>query len=395
MVSKQSHKKTTKILGAAIAQPPASQSPEAEPTPHQESTPVADPVTPASAVKSGLAARGSADERMRAVPDGRSHRSTATARVHLAAASAFHALPWPVACTRARSTLQRNLHALQEQHPDLEGSGIGHQVRGGRLTMRLAIRLYVSEKLDAPSTHLPTEIEGIPTDVVPLRLMLAVGIAGGERIVPANDSSNAGTMGLAVYDPSDPNEAQDGIRPLMLTCAHVVSRSGGLDSGPIDMLNATNGKVGSSMPNNVSFVNWIRNSFLDVALIDPVPGLAVRSRVVGPGSQFVAKSFGSVSDADLLPDSVVWMKGERSGFQLGQVVDRTVSATLTDGTVVQNHFLVSGANGGAFAQPGDSGAAVMRGQEVIGLVRAVDDHNNLTLCFPILDVADKLRVAML
>ena len=57
--------------------------------------------------------------------------------------------------------------------PGVTGVDVGRKIVGGRKTDTLAIRVYVEKKRDVPKIELiPSEIEGIPTDVIERKFVL-------------------------------------------------------------------------------------------------------------------------------------------------------------------------------------------------------------------------------
>src|SRR5215467_6788552 len=67
--------------------------------------------------------------------------------------------------------------AIKEKHvdrlnrfPNVVGVGVGYEVIGGKLTDRVAIRVYVRQKLPkdqlAPDAILPDTLDGLPVDVI-------------------------------------------------------------------------------------------------------------------------------------------------------------------------------------------------------------------------------------
>jgi hypothetical protein len=59
------------------------------------------------------------------------------------------------------------------QRPGVTGVGIGYKIVGGHATDVLAIRVYVKHKQDVSETEaIPSEIGGIPTDVIERRFVL-------------------------------------------------------------------------------------------------------------------------------------------------------------------------------------------------------------------------------
>lgn len=57
--------------------------------------------------------------------------------------------------------------------PGVTGVDIGRKITGGKKTGQLAIRVLVEKKKDVPQAQtIPSEIEGIPTDVIQRKFVL-------------------------------------------------------------------------------------------------------------------------------------------------------------------------------------------------------------------------------
>lgn len=70
---------------------------------------------------------------------------------------------------RTKEIMKRNRDRLMKLH-NVVGVGIGRKVVGGRLSDRVAIRIYVVKKVPperlSEEQHIPKKVEGVPTDVV-------------------------------------------------------------------------------------------------------------------------------------------------------------------------------------------------------------------------------------
>ena len=69
--------------------------------------------------------------------------------------------------------VKREVEAELLKLPGVTGVDVGPKSVGGRKTGQLAIRVYVEKKRDVPQDQsIPTEIQGVPTDVVERRFVL-------------------------------------------------------------------------------------------------------------------------------------------------------------------------------------------------------------------------------
>jgi hypothetical protein len=73
-----------------------------------------------------------------------------------------------------------DIRRIKEAHEDellkvsgVTGVDVGYKMVGGQPTDVLAIRVYVTRKIDPPpDQRIPSEIEGVPTDVIERRFEL-------------------------------------------------------------------------------------------------------------------------------------------------------------------------------------------------------------------------------
>jgi hypothetical protein len=69
--------------------------------------------------------------------------------------------------------------------PGVTGVDVGYKIVGGQKTDTLAIRVYVQKKQDAPAgQEIPTEIQGVPTDVIERRYVLHSAKAESQKDNP-------------------------------------------------------------------------------------------------------------------------------------------------------------------------------------------------------------------
>lgn len=113
---------------------------------------------------------------------------------------------------RAMETKGREAPRLQ-RYPNVTGVGVGFREVGGKLTEEVAVRVYVTKKVPldalAPDAVLPSDIDGVPVDVIEANFrihdtpaehqirhqMLKGGISIGNI-----ELAGSGTLGAAVFD---------------------------------------------------------------------------------------------------------------------------------------------------------------------------------------------------
>ncbi|MDQ3691219.1 MAG: hypothetical protein M3406_14535 [Chloroflexota bacterium] len=110
------------------------------------------------------------------------------------------------------------------QHPSVRSIELGWKVSGGQLQSELAIRVYVDHKLPLtevpPELEIPSQIAGLPTDVLALRDERFVGhdMTGGDkitRIVWNEPGTASGTLACIATRVADS-------KPVMLSNQHVL-----------------------------------------------------------------------------------------------------------------------------------------------------------------------------
>jgi hypothetical protein len=118
--------------------------------------------------------------------------------------------------------------------PNVVGGGVGYRRVGGKVTGEFGVTVFVERKVPtaflATDEVIPSELDGtaygaVPTDVVESRIpRLLAGpdtslhrpLVGGAMI---HATAGIGTLGCNMYDGND-------LRPVSLTCNHVVTRPG-------------------------------------------------------------------------------------------------------------------------------------------------------------------------
>ncbi len=140
---------------------------------------------------------------------------------------------------------------------------------------------------------------------------------------------------------------------------------------PISLGNGLNGFVDPG--------NWVRDELVDAALIEPRASLPDT-----PSSRVIV----TLGDAD----QKVVMIGAMNHGTIGAVEARHFSGNLKNGEFIHDHFLVRPA-GATFAEPGDSGGAVVletNRKHFVGQLRAVDETNGKAAVTRMTAVAGKM-----
>jgi hypothetical protein len=303
----------------------------------------------------------------------------------------------------------RALAAVAEPRRNVVGVGIGRKLVGGRPTTRTAIRIYVERKIApaalGPSTLLPRDFGGIPTDVVQTGRFLALPArvpAERRRLRPARPGCSvgfqfsgdragyvmAGTLGALVE--------RDGKR-LVLSNNHVLADENSLPIGaPIFQPGLLDG--GDPAKDQIArlseFVTLRRGAAnrVDAAVAELLdPGLASPSPL---------PPVGKLRSGEPLPAAeglAVEKVGRTTGHTTGRVFD--VSADVRVGydlgtLVFADQILIAG-DRGPFSAGGDSGSLIVaRGKKrPVGLLFAGSESH--TIANHAGEVLTALRAALL
>ncbi|MFH8249431.1 hypothetical protein ACH3VR_03560 [Microbacterium sp. B2969] len=291
--------------------------------------------------------------------------------------------------------------------PGVLAVGFGRKQVGEQLTDRRALRVYVEEKkpLDqvAAGEVIPAEIEGVPTDVLPIPRGRAFGTQDTQRHSPllggititnlkldAAGTFGAGTLGcFATIDGQAPRE-----NIVLLTNNHVLATNGGqlddtvyqppLVGGLIDKANAgaiakvhslgVNGTHGYTYPGEKPVDYYVDCATAKLAIdisswCDCNCGVSYKNalRDLTVGGRIWLEGVARAVDGE-----TVYKSGCTTGGTRGTIADPLGSAMIgTPAVQVDNIILIDRTNppDPLFAAEGDSGSALVNDQSrLIGLV---------------------------
>jgi hypothetical protein len=276
--------------------------------------------------------------------------------------------------------------------PGVHGVGVGDKIVGGERTSDTSIRVYVTQKRPLeeipPEERVPTEIEGVKTDVVeepPITELQVAGIPlGTERADPheyrplrggsqlaRGGSSDLGTLGCLCDVTGDPSKV------IALTNYHVIYDPPATDD---------NEEVGQPAGQSSSSESCddIFGRVLDAEYDQDVDIVLIR---LNPNTRYLAEIEGvgvvpGIGPAPALNDQVT-KRGRSSGLTGGFVDDPSSDGDVfrPDGTlkrhyrrairILPNPDPANPAGPTAFSIPGDSGSALLNAaNQVIGIVFA-------------------------
>lgn len=297
----------------------------------------------------------------------------------------------------ARAAAGRQIHAI----------GIGRKRVEGKNTSTRCVRVHVLQKLPdalvAPENRIPSEINGIPTDVVvsPRAFLLAGACVA--RTVPqrplrggigiSGPRTTAGTLGCFVrLRNGDPGA-------FLLTCSHVLADAAATRADRVVQPALADGGTlaGHAVAELDRWTSVLGESeievdaalalLLDQASFEPeICGLprpqGTRAPEIGLGVQRRGRSTLAAGPA---------VKGRISDRDL----DVSVAVPGGGAIVYQDHFLVKPIQSGtAFSESGDSGSLILErnGPRAVGLLVAGDPGGSYAVATPIRRVLDRFKV---
>lgn len=283
--------------------------------------------------------------------------------------------------------------------PNVTSVGIGGRVRSGQRIPELVLKVYVDVKVPAgqlaPSERIPSEVEGLPTDVVQMPTVGSEDVAtpvppgspaiafaqrdedkyrpivGGARIEGTlTDTHDGGTLGCIMVSTTDATKAY------AFTNWHVMQGQHHKDP--------TIGQTKAGQPTNKdsvtkccshiigTLVAGARNTSTDAALIELNPGLEWKAEVLDIGP-LAAEHPVDANEAATHP--AVRKRGDRTRLT-GGVID-SINATVTVGGITRSNVIVVVPNPNPtlaasdpyfFGDHGDSGAVLVNdANQVVGV----------------------------
>ncbi|MEM9544886.1 MAG: hypothetical protein AAGA77_02885 [Bacteroidota bacterium] len=280
--------------------------------------------------------------------------------------------------------LLKQLRERYKSDSNIVTIGLGLKEIAGRPSNQTSFRFYVKEKLKkeklAINTRIPSSINGVLTDIIPLGIIEPLTSVSTSPPVNQNEYRDDGMRGGACirnehFDNDHPSgygtlgflARRDSDNKLVgITCAHVANNASdevstldtkiGQPKYWISCCCCPRGQIGLLKASTV-------NSDLDCALIEIDDD--IKDKVIAQNTENKIEGITNDITGAALPvlDDEVRKYGQATGLTNGKVID------IAFGT---NHMLierVGGAAGAAFANHGDSGAAIINeDNQVIGLL---------------------------
>lgn len=287
---------------------------------------------------------------------------------------------------------QEAYHPRAMSIPGVHGTSIGLKRVAGKLTNTFAIHIHLTKKrpLDdvAADERIPEEIEGFPTDVIEHE-QPSPGVGDIRRLSQSVDDGKYrpleggiqlrtpekyGTIGCMVYETlADKSKVY-----YALSCQHVL------------------GDVGNSVfQPDYTHKDRIGNVERAVLSIDVDGGISTISWYDDAGAAKIVEIGGVNGTYTVVPKDlpyVVRKRGRTTRLRSGEIVALNYQGDRTDGWDFTGQDYIE-ADGG-FAEPGDSGSAVVDSKNnVVGLLWGADKHF-AAYSSPIAPVLQQLNVKM-
>jgi hypothetical protein len=288
---------------------------------------------------------------------------------HLLRAAKQRALDEFLSAPRSRAHGGVRRVSTHPQH-NVVGVGVGAKIVKGKVTARPSVRLYVEHKVDRPLVlpghRLPTEIDGVETDVVEIGHLRAQVPSARQRRRPARPGCSIG------FRPEAPDEGllmagtlgavvARGEARFILSNNHVLANENRLPLGaPIYQP----GLLDHGDPSTDAIARLSRFTALTPSgpnRVDCAIAEILSPELIGPRVMAKVGKLASPQPITVAEGMSLEKVGRGSGYTLGKAFD--VSATLTlsyalgDLTFV-DQILIRGTSG-AFSEDGDSGALVV------------------------------------
>ena len=295
-----------------------------------------------------------------------------------------------------RDLLEQQGELLREKHPSVIGfdvvdSGRGKKREGPRL------KVYVKRKTKAvqetiASEHIPIDETDVDIEIdefEPFDLASAVTVSGGDKTNADFAPQRPGTVGVLVKVPINGIDFR-----FLLTAAHVVRGTASSVGARCPVKMQKSGKdYGKARCNVPNFRFWEESSRVDAALVFPSQS-TITTRFVTPPTtvQKVPYKFRAPVPSDINSSVKIWKRG-MNGTGFGNIKKISASRPLTPSpgnpvADVTNHILIERTSG-HFAG-GDSGAAIVLQDSIIGLLRAVNRSQTQILACRIDEVVSRL-----
>lgn len=306
--------------------------------------------------------------------------------------------------------IKRALEGEWIRKANVNGMDVGYKYVNGKMTDRLAIRVFVDKKEDVPAADLiPITIEGIPTDVivrgkVVLQVLEVlqgeetavrgvkhdplVGGAGISRVKTDNGSTVIGTLGAIVQKKDG---APHALSNFHIMCVNTDWKPGDAIAHPPVISNDTVNIIGEVKEACLKSKYGPAGNELDAAICD------IRGKE--PSSEIL--NIGKVTEiADWVKDSAVRKQGFATNLTYG-IIDGVDNSVPVDcgpefGEITfrrQIQIVPDRRKNRIFSDNGDSGSVVVDEQNrMVGLLFAGSTDHSYSYANTITDVAKALDV---
>jgi hypothetical protein len=291
---------------------------------------------------------------------------------------------------RAEKVLKKNWRRLLDRK-GVTLVDVNYRIRDGEQTPEVVIRVHVQKKVDPEDlrpNQILTEIEGVPIDVVESQNTfkeLIGPIQGGARIAPTHNLSEAGTMGIVCF-------TKGSREPRLLTNAHVVYGGKNKSSlgSRIPMHWVPKSAASTALGDGLRDSSF-RDSRGDAALIEPASDITTL-----PGVEDILSNptgIRQLTRTDVFRRVVVKKMGAHTGVTEG-IVDSITLTFSVPGISYLGQIGIRSVSGEQFSTFGDSGAVVVQGTDIVGLLHGVTDNGKLAIACHMPRVASILGIEL-
>lgn len=298
-----------------------------------------------------------------------------------------------LAFDKAEAVMLKNIKNILRRK-NVSGVDVNYRIRNGKFVNEIVIRIYVEKKLPIEQLHPSqriSEIDGIPIDVVEAKMnyeRLSTGstttVHGGMRITPAHNLDGAGTLGI-LCSKSETGEFR------LLTNAHVIFGDRLKSSLPsrIPMLLAPVGSPSIPLGDGLKD-ECVLNSLVDCGLIELDTNVTPKKGL--PGLLDNVSGVGRLTRRDIRNEVVVKKLGQRTGITKGVVDSIRLSLPVRGRNFLLQIGIKPESGGDNFSTFGDSGALVIRDDEVVGLLHGTANEGRLAVACHMEDVVDEIGI---
>lgn len=277
---------------------------------------------------------------------------------------------------------------------NIVGLGFGRKEAGGGATDQVAVRVYVREKVASAalpgSEIVPKEVNGVPTDVIPVGELVAAARPTSCGVSVGHHSITAGTLGCLVRKPGESHVYILSNNHVLADCDRAAIGDLILEPAPDD-----GGKLDNPIAHLDDFEPLTNGTpkAMDAAIARLLDASAVRKDILVIGDVQPPPMQATLNQH-------VLKHGRTTGYTEGEIVDIAADIRVSFGhhrIEFENQLAIDG-RGRPFADLGDSGSLVVDASSLraVGLLFGVALGTGGTgFANPIVPILDRFGVEIL